>query len=407
VVGETGCPYTPFDRNLVRKNLQDQGLDRLLRHENAFLADLRGPSSPDAAVIETVRLLRHADWKPADIAVHGCLLDPRTGGLRIVDRDRSARQVPPAIEATARLPEPADIPLPELPEIALPEIPAFDPDSLEQPQPETTAKNTTTRKVSYGQRAGSGPVAFSDMQAMPEVASLANGINSKYAASVEVTGTGFESPEIEVEVPAAGRIQDTGLSAAPDVVARRDVRAREDTPTPVPQLGTSYRQRASHARNARRPRPQEMPIEQPSVTPIAHAPPQPPLGERVMELEPEPPAGRNRRELQVDIQRGYVTHRGNEFPIDPELQRALLKIQRFVGSELSSEQRRNIIGQVQRGKAGGQPFGELLKMMISPVLKLGKKRYAVINELLKVKEDLPRQDPDVSTAILVSVLKGR
>jgi hypothetical protein len=45
--------------------------------------------------------------------------------------------------------------------------------------------------------------------------------------------------------------------------------------------------------------------------------------------------------------------------------------------------------------------------MIGPVLKLGKKRYAVINELLKVKEDLPRLDPEVSVAILNQIPSGR
>lgn len=406
VVGEAGCPYSPVDRNLVRNSLQEHELEDRLQQD--ILEDLRGPSSPNAAVMETVRLLRHAEWKPAEVPVHGCLLDPRTGGLRIADQDRSVRH-PPTIEASV----PAsgqDMPLPALPEIALPEIPPFDPDALvaaseaeDKPEPEKR-----TPKVAYGNRAGAGPVAFSDLKSMPEMADLQAGTTSRIAASVQISGTGFQKPDINVEVPQAAQIQDTGLAATPDVIARRDVQAREDTPVPDSEPPPTPRRAAqTRPRPVHRPRPPAQPVEQPQVTPVAHAPAQPPLGERVVELEPTPSAPRDRGDLEVDIQRGYVTHRGHEYPIDPELQRALLKVQRFLASELTNEQRGHIIGQVQRGQAGGRPFGELLKMMIAPVLKLGKKRYAVINELLKIKEELPRQDPDVSTAILVSVLRGR
>jgi hypothetical protein len=108
----------------------------------------------------------------------------------------------------------------------------------------------------------------------------------------------------------------------------------------------------------------------------------------------------------VDLHRGFVGVRGADLPLAPDLQRALLKVQQFLASQFSAQDRRRIIERVRLGSRSGTPFGELLKMMIAPVLKLGKKRYAVINDLLKIKEDLPRQDPEVSVALLMEILGG-
>jgi len=68
--------------------------------------------------------------------------------------------------------------------------------------------------------------------------------------------------------------------------------------------------------------------------------------------------------------------------------------------------RNQIMGRIRKAARQNQQTGELLKLMIGPVLKLGKKRYAVINELLKIKEELPRQAPDVAVALLEEVLTG-
>ncbi len=109
---------------------------------------------------------------------------------------------------------------------------------------------------------------------------------------------------------------------------------------------------------------------------------------------------------RADIKAGYVLQEGAEFPLDPELQRALLKVSRFLAGEFASVDRNQIMGRIRRAAQQGQQTGELLKLMIGPVLKLGKKRYAVINDLLKIKEDLPRQSPDVALALLEEILTG-
>jgi len=120
-----------------------------------------------------------------------------------------------------------------------------------------------------------------------------------------------------------------------------------------------------------------------------------------------PPAGAQSRGRHADLQSGEVTERGERRQLDPELQRALTKLSGFLRDEFTAVDRNQIFGRIRKASHQGQPTSEQLKLMISPVLKLGRKRYAVINELLKIKEELPRQSPEVSLDLLEQLLTDR
>ncbi|MBW1807958.1 MAG: hypothetical protein JRJ87_07150 [Deltaproteobacteria bacterium] len=430
VVGHAGSIYCPVDRGLLRRNMTAAGLlDNLPDKGQELLGKIRGPGSPEIAVSDTVNLLRKS-LVPKNIPVHGCMLDSRSGALRVIDEDDTiilVGQTQP--EVIVGIPEIEDIPLPELPEIQLPEIPELDLDAL-------IALTTTPEKPAepgtfeYGSNAGSiGPVSFDEMQAMPESQAFQSTSAVSTQTARRTVGMGIEVPKIRFEVPTGPEVQGIGIaptemppllqadftdfdSLAPKqakpvkrrIRAQKTVSAQEDVS--AKQDITAQRRIRADQQKKRRPTPVRSKPERPAVTPIVRKP-QKPLGEREIVFASDRPAKQQESEIRVDVHGGYVSHRGSEFPIDPQLQQALIKIQQFLAAELNRQARTNIINQVRRGLASGQSVGELLKFMIGPVLKLGKKRYAVINELLKIKEELPRQAPEISAAILEEILSNR
>jgi carbonic anhydrase len=417
VIGTDDAAASAPDRQQLRAAVRQAGLAEDSPQAEAINALARGPNSPRAGVQDTVRMLRNSALVPETIAVHGCLLRTDSGQLEVIDRDRRTGSLAPT-PGRSRPTETglADFPLPDLPDIPLPEIPSLDLDSLTaapQPAPQSKRPAPARKADSYGQ-SGAGPISLADLQKMPEAQPGQDfDLDAHQVPGFDIPA--FSTADVRFEVPKPAAIQDTGLgpveailpgranqAARADVEARPDVQSRPDVAEPTQQPG-------------KRPKPKPAPArkpEQPQVTPIVRqAKPQPPLGERVIEfVEPVPEPTRSttptRSATRVDIQAGYVAKDGAEFPLDPELQRALLKVTRFLASEFAMADRGQIMGRIRRASQQGQPTGELLKLMIGPVLKLGKKRYAVINELLKIKEELPRQAPDVALALLEEILTG-
>lgn len=265
---------------------------------------------------------------------------------------------------------------------------------------------------------------MADFQKMPDAQSMADPANAgagwvAFETIAQVDESHVAIAPVEFKVPEPAAIQDTGLGDAqamrpgqPKVEQewfdhglepRQDVQAR-------PDVGD---REILEPVQPRRPKPKPAPArkpERPEVTPIVRQA-QAPLGERVLDMgqaEPPPKASQKTKSIgpKVDIKAGYVAKDGTEFPLDPELQRALLKVARFLTSEFAAVDRNQIMGRIRKAARQNQQTGELLKLMIGPVLKLGKKRYAVINELLKIKEELPRQAPDVAVALLEEILTG-
>jgi carbonic anhydrase len=400
VVGHDGCAYAPASRARVRESMKQSGaIAGFTKRREGLLETIRGPSSPEAGVIEVVRMLRNSDAVPGDCAVHGCMLDTDTFAVRIIDRDQAAGE--PPVEAAAGPSGPTDIPLPELPDIPLPELPPFDLDALTA---STLAEPPEKTTIQYAKSKTAGPVSFSEMQQMPESMAFHSDSHLISAPAPISTGIGFQMPDISFEIPEGAKIQDTGLPM-PEILptADEDLRA---APSVEAKARVTAKESVKHKERIRsRPQARKSSVERPRKTPtVQHAAPQPPLGERLITFEKEPPP--TQRSVRVDLPGGFVGVRGSDLPLAPDLQQALLKVQRFLSTEFSAQDRRRIIERIALGSQSGTPFGELLKLMIAPVLKLGKKRYAVINDLLKIKEDLPRQDPEVSVALLIAVLRG-
>jgi carbonic anhydrase len=399
VVGHDGCAFAPASRARVRESMKRQGvLEGFTERREGLLETIRGPSSPEAGVMEVVRMLRKSDAVPDDCAVHGCMLDTDTLAVRVIDQDRTTGE--PPVEAAAAPGGVGDVPLPELPEIPLPELPPFDLDALTAP---AEAEPPKKMLIEYGKSTATGPLSFSEMKKLPEAKAFQSDSHLASAPAPISSGIGFELPDISFEIPEGAKIQDTGLKAPeilpeepPNLEALASVRAKQ---------GVRAKARVRAQENIRREqkRPARSPVERPKKTPTSHAPPQRPLGEQTIAFEEKP--RQDQRSIRVDLPGGFVGVRASDLPLAPDLQRALLKVQRFLAGEFSVRDRRRIVERVRLGAQSGTPFGELLKMMIAPVLKLGKKRYAVINDLLKIKEDLPRQDPEVAIALLLEILR--
>jgi len=405
VVGHEGCAYAPASRGRVRESMKKSGvLEGFTERREGMLESIRGPSSPEAGVYEVVRTLRSSDAVPDDCAVHGCMLDTGTFAIRVIDQDRAAGEAPVVAEAQSS--GTGIVPLPELPDIPLPEIPELDLDALTAKQTEPPRKIT----IDYGK--GGGSVGFTELKDLPEAKAFLSDSHITSAPAPSSTGIGFEMPKISFEVPEGVQIQDTGLQMpeilpeeTPDLEALASVQAKQRVRAKVRrQAKASVTAQESVRAREKIKRPARSQVERPKKTPTQKAPPQRPLGEQLISFEKQAP--RDDRSVRVDLPRGFVSVRGADLPLSPDLQRALMKVQRFLASQFSAQDRRRIIERVRLGSQSGTPFGELLKMMIAPVLKLGKKRYAVINDLLKIKEDLPRQDPEVSVALLLDILGG-
>jgi hypothetical protein len=200
------------------------------------------------------------------------------------------------------------------------------------------------------------------------------------------------------------------LTARPAVEAVPDVRAEDIIRTQ--ELGPMRAQPARVQKPAetpirRKPAP-PVPPERPGVTPLVFSQPPPiPLKERVIEFDEEEATPiRSADRVQVNLQQGYISADGMEQPIDAALQMSLLKLKEFFGREFDLGRLQQLRQQVRGMAAAGKPSGELLKAVITPVLKLGARRYAVINELLQVKEQLPLMEQSVAAALLEEILSA-
>ncbi|MBW2699538.1 MAG: hypothetical protein JRF33_01855 [Deltaproteobacteria bacterium] len=417
VVGADQAADCPPKRQVINNALQAAGLEKGGRDSEKILKLAQGPNSVGSGVAETVRLLKHSPYVPVSTPVHGAILELDTGLLRLTDKDESRLQA--GVQARERKTKKAtskavdDFPLPELPEIPLPELPELDLDALMTAATASAdeAKPKPSKKAQeYGQAQSgdfkAGPLNAEALKIAPTSLPQAQTHGLVPMAPPQATSLGAA-----FDLPKGADIQDTGLGSYDHLMPGQpeELEAKSSRPArpDVKARASSIRKPKQKPKPSARARP-KIRAERPEVTPIAqkpsHAPAAQPLGERVLDFADDTPSDDG--PTMVDIRGGYVSQEGMESPLDADLQRALIKLTRFLADEFTQVERDDIRSKVRRANQQGQDLGELIKLMISPVLKLGKKRYAVINELLKIKEDLPSQTRQVAVALLDETIKG-
>jgi hypothetical protein len=240
------------------------------------------------------------------------------------------------------------IPLPELPVIPLPQIPELDFGNFAPPPP------PKKKTIAYGSKTpGAGPISFLEIQKMPGAQALATDTKNKFHESHSektMGGSGSASP-----------------ASTPPVLKNR-VR-----------------------------RPENKPVEPEKPQEESRVALQTPLNERVMEFDDKKSESEGTR---VDLQEMRIIHRGVEEKLDPEVGRALQKVQEFFNGEFEVHERLNLEADILQGAINGRSSGELMKLIIAPVIKRGEKRYKIINELLKLKEAVLKKEPDIAAALL-------
>jgi hypothetical protein len=348
---------------------------------------------PEMAVLRMMRWVENflGERGQRDFAVMGLLLDTNSGDLQWLGEhpEHGKEKLPQALEVAAEpvIPQAGtepfpDLPLPSLPEIQLPPIPELDLSVLESVPPPARPK-----KISYGLSGGGqgGPISFEQMLAqMPP----------------QITIDKLNAGPLSVEEQKSQAEHHAQLAAKPSVQAVPDVKPerilQEATPKQAPPAQTiTFSSSSGRARLVTIP-------EQPQKTPVVVVrKPQKPLHEPEYDLE----NGQGEQELpQVRLEQGFITMGGLEQPIDPALQKALMRVKNFYLEQFSMPERQRLCKQIRMQTTAGSNPGELLKLIIVPVLKLGSKRYAVINDLLIMKEKLPSLQPLLVQALLEEIL---
>jgi hypothetical protein len=192
-------------------------------------------------------------------------------------------------------------------------------------------------------------------------------------------------PQSQIEVPPAPEIRGVdGKTRLPD----------HEIPAPQPAPATG-KHPPPQAPKKKRKKPQGAGL----------TPPQAPLGERVLDLSEEvtPMPG---EETHVDLATGLVRAAGREHRLSEAMVDAITKVSRFVDTEFSGGDRQRLRDEMQAAITMGRPPDAVFKHLIEPVIKLGKKRYAIINELLLLKEELPRLESGVAMAVLMGIIRS-
>jgi hypothetical protein len=422
VVGLQADPLCPPAREAVREAVHHSGLQPGSPEADSLRELLTGPSSPTHGVLDTVRLLSASAAVPTEVRVHAALLSATTGALELVqqgrtgeaarqqrsgasarreadpDKGRPGRRTQVEVDEPARRPrrthwEPppfaptaGDVVMPDMPDIALPDIPPLDLSVLDAPAGPQPVK--PTRKASdYGRGEGSGPMPMSALQKPADLAPAPK--------AVVLSGPSIQG--IQIHVPETAPITGTGLGDPNRFLVGAPLETNVQA-TPPGRSAPAAGQRP--AEKAAQPQGKAPPPKKKAPQPQG----MPPQGERVLDLGP---AGPHKAGLQVDLQRGVLFDGTHQMPLDPELRPALMKVADFLARELEPGERVQILVDLEHAARAGEASSELLKRLISPVLKMGNKRYAVINELLQLKEFLPRLSPAAVAAILEALVKSR
>ena len=91
IIGHTGCGVQGMDSSEMLDLMRKRGIDEehisLMRHCGIDLDSwLHGFDDTEAAILETVDLVRNHHLIPKDINVRGYIMDSVTGGLRTIEQ---------------------------------------------------------------------------------------------------------------------------------------------------------------------------------------------------------------------------------------------------------------------------------------------------------------------------------
>ena len=91
IIGHTGCGVQGMDSSEMLDLMRKRGIDEehisLMRHCGIDLDSwLHGFDDTEAAILETVDLVRNHPLSPKDINVRGYIMDSVTGGLRTIEQ---------------------------------------------------------------------------------------------------------------------------------------------------------------------------------------------------------------------------------------------------------------------------------------------------------------------------------
>lgn len=92
VIGHKGCGMTNIDSNKIVDRMIKNGVDPVSIEtlENAGIRMdkfFRGFGKPEEGVMDSVRMIRRHPLFPADVPVHGFVIDPETGEMEVIAID--------------------------------------------------------------------------------------------------------------------------------------------------------------------------------------------------------------------------------------------------------------------------------------------------------------------------------
>lgn len=134
------------------------------------------------------------------------------------------------------------------------------------------------------------------------------------------------------------------------------------------------------------------------ATPMRHAPPA-----RSAVPPPQQPPPQRRAARAPPPERAHA--RARPAPADPEADENMNKVRDFYKVNFTLEQRRKVARALAQAARGHASSGELVKIVVKPILDLGQKRYKVIDEVIAIKEQATRMDPDDALALLSQIFQ--
>ncbi len=392
------------DYSMLKDLFERKGLDLKSSKAGEIFAVGQLELTRMQAVNMTVRWIKSLSFVDDHIEVLGAMVSAQTGELQLVDTDEPAEENNDSQDSVVEKKQTQargdsdsfdSIVLPDLPEIDLPQIPELDLDSLLAQTESNAGEQTYTLDFisTDGSSAyGSGPVSIADMKKRVEKDDIPvpGAPPSSFSGQRSMDVPSITSPEFSFQMPGSVQTVDT---VVPDANkgntsrgkrekkrAKRSTKRRHSKKKSVPSSGKTEERFSSHVAQV-------------------------PLNENVIDFgKASERAPTRKQQVVVDLRDGFIEKDGVHKPLDPSLKAVMLKIHDFFQKEFSAVDRAQIFGRIRKAYHKGQDAKSMLKLLVNPILRLGKKRYAIINDLLKLKDDMPNYSREVFIEFMDGIL---